>query len=150
MKKTVFSCQCDLIQYLNNQRFTKECIIIFIFICDPNIVIFFICHTPHLSTGIYRDKVKVHIRFNIFLFSICVALIHGYTEFVYNGTNKFTKQVDQSLMNFYLIDGFMCILSKYAAFPNHFLISNGIYFAKQNSNMSHMQSNITKYNIFIP
>ena len=77
-------------------------------------------------------------------------LIHGHSVFVYNGTNKFTKQVDQSLMNFYLIDGFMYILPKYAAFPNHFLILYGIYFAKQNCNLSHMQSNITKYNILIP
>ena len=31
-------------------------------------------------------------------------------NFVCNGTNKFTKQVDQSLMNFYLIDGFSYLL----------------------------------------
>ena len=58
-------------------------------------------------------------------------------DFVCNGTNKFSKQVDQSLMNSYLIDGlYLFITNTCTTFKNLYCkISNGIYFAKQNNNM---------------
>ena len=72
-------------------------------------------------------------------------------NFVSNGTNKFSKQVDQSLMNSYLIDGFIYSLQiseqNFQTFIRNFL--DKIYFAKQNNNMTLTQWNITKLDLFL-